>query len=56
MFATFICLVAMYLIAKKFSEIAEMKGHDGDIYFWFTFFFGICGMLMVVALPDKSKD
>jgi len=45
-------LVIGYIIASKFSEIAEMKGHDGRTYFWFTFIFGICGMLMVVALPN----
>lgn len=47
-----IALVIGYIVASKFSEIAEMKGHDGSTYFWFTFLFGICGMLMVVALPN----
>ena len=40
-----------YVIAKKFEQIAEMKGHEGRTYFWFTFIFGIVGMLMVIALP-----
>ena len=49
------CIIAIvidYIIAKKFEEIAEMKGHDGSTYFWFTFIFGLVGMLMVIALPN----
>ncbi len=42
-------------VAREFVTIAEMKGHDGTKYFWFTFFLGIVGMLMVIALPDKRK-
>ena len=44
-----------YLIAKKFEEIAEMKGHIGSTYFWYTFILGFVGMLMVIALPIKDK-
>ena len=29
-----------------------MKGYDGRTYFWYTFWLGICGMLMVIALPN----
>ena len=47
-----IALVIGCIIACKFSEIAEMKGHNGREYFWYTFLFGICGMLMVIALPN----
>ena len=53
------CIIAIvidYIIAKKFKEIAEMKGHDGGTYFWFTFIFGLVGMLMVIALPIKTED
>ena len=42
------------VVASQFSQIAEMKGHDGSKYFWFTFLFGICGMLMVIALPNNK--
>ena len=51
-----IALIIDYVIAKKFEEIAEMKGHEGGTYFWFTFFLGVVGMLMVVALPDVSQN
>ena len=49
-----VALVIDYFIAKKFEEIAEMKGHIGSTYFWFTFLFGVAGMLMVVALPIQT--
>ena len=49
-----IALIIDYVIAKKFEEIAEMKGHKGSTYFWFTFIFGVVGMLMVVALPSGN--
>lgn len=45
-----------YIIARKFADIAEMKGHEGDAYFWFTFLLGAVGMLMVVALPTLVKE
>ena len=51
------CIIAIvidYIIAKKFEEIAEMKGHEGRTYFWFTFIFGLVGMLMVIALPNAK--
>ena len=50
-----IALVIDYVIAKKIEEIAEMKGHEGSTYFWFTFLLGIVGMLMVIALPVQPK-
>ena len=49
-----IAMIIDYVIAKKFAEIAEMKGHEGDTYFWFTFIFGVVGMLMVIALPNTT--
>ena len=50
-----IALIIDYVIAKKFADIAEMKGHDSGTYFWFTFLFGIIGMLMVIALPNTKE-
>lgn len=49
-------LIIHYFIAKKFEEIAEMKGHIGSTYFWYTFILGLVGMLMVIALPIKDKE
>ena len=57
-FLCFVCLIIAlvidYIIAKKFADIAEMKGHEGSTYFWFTFIFGLVGMLMVIALPNAK--
>ena len=52
-----VALVVAYIVASKFSEIAEMKGHNGSTYFWYTFWLGIYGILMVIALPNiKSAE
>ena len=51
-----IVLIIDYAIAKQFEDIAEMKGHEGSTYFWFTFLTGVAGMLMVIALPVETKD
>ena len=50
-----VAIIINVVIASKFAEIAEMKGHEHDTYFWFTFIFGVIGMLMVIALPDMSN-
>ena len=42
--------------ASEFKKIAEMKGHEGGRYFWWSFLLGPIGMLMVVALPDRNKQ
>ena len=53
--AAIVWLVLWYFIAKEFENIAEIKGFYGKKYFWWTFFLGPIGMLMVVALPSKAK-
>ena len=52
--AIIIALVIDYAIDKQFEDIAEMKGHEGRTYFWFTSLTGVAGMLMVIALPNKK--
>jgi len=47
-------IIFSIVIAAQFSNIAREKGHSGGKYFLFTFLFGIAGMLMVVALPDRK--
>lgn len=44
------------LIAKEVEFIAAEKGYYGRKYFWYTFFLGIVGIALVIALPDKSKN
>ena len=43
-------------VASEFRRIATMKGHDEAKYFWWTFFLGPVGMLMVIALPQKTNE
>ncbi len=45
-----------YKISYEFYSIAVQKGHDQKKYFWWTFFFGIVGMLMVIALPTVETE
>ena len=48
-------IAVIIFVAKEFEHIADMKGHDGRRYFWWTFFLGPVGMLMVIALPVVNK-
>lgn len=49
-------LILMWIfVAKEFRHIAAMKGHDKRRYFWWTFFLGPIGMMMVIALPNDNK-
>lgn len=49
-----VALVIGVIISLEFSNIAADKGYVGDKYFWYPFLFGIFGMLIVVALPDRG--
>lgn len=50
-----VMLVVDYFIAKKFEEIAIMKGHNSKCYFWYSFLLGPVGFAMVIALPDRNQ-
>lgn len=47
--------VIWFLAASVFQEIAEMKGHQGKRFFWWCFWVGPVGMMMVIALPDRRS-
>lgn len=51
----FFQLALNYFVAKAFENIAYAKGNVGKIYFWWCFWLGIVGWLMVIALPDRSS-
>ena len=51
-----IVIIVAACAASEFKKIAEMKGHNGGKYFWWSFLLGPVGMLMVVALPDRAKQ
>ncbi len=48
-------LTIRYIICKDFHTAAVQKGYEGKKYFWYGFFFGLAGYLLVIALPDKKK-
>ena len=48
-------IVIMVYAAKRFQKIAEMKGHRENCYFWWCFWTGPIGMMMVIALPDRRS-
>ena len=52
--AAIIVLAVRAILASVFDDIAKMKGHDGGYFAW-VFFFGIYGMLVVAALPDRGN-
>ena len=47
-----IVIVIEGFVAFKFEEIAKMKGHKE--YFWWCFWLGPVGWMMVIALPDRN--
>lgn len=50
-----VVLVVDALFGSEFQKIADEKGYgDSNKYFWYTFLFGIYGMLLVIALPDRN--
>lgn len=53
----FILLIYInYLIANNFYNIAKTKGFNNKKYFWFCFWLGIVGYLMVIALPNQYSN
>lgn len=49
-----VLLFVDYLVAGAFYDIAKMKGYNSRKYYWYCFFTGIAGYLMVIALPNKG--
>lgn len=48
-------LIINIVFANEFRSVARDKGYDSIKYFWYVFIFGIIGMLLVIALPNKNK-
>ena len=48
-------IAAAYFIGKEFEFIAKEKGYTSKRYFWWTYLFGLAGIPMVIALPDRRK-
>ena len=51
-----LCLVLFILwkIANEFYAVAQSKGYNDRKYFWYCFFLGMIGYLLVIALKDKK--
>lgn len=50
----FVVLGLCAIIAMEFQSVAHDKGYTGSKYYWYPFLFGIFGMLLIIALPDRS--
>ncbi len=50
-----IAIPIWFAASNEFYSIAKEKGYDSKKYLWWTFFLGIAGALMVVALPVKRE-
>ena len=48
-------LVLNFFIAKEFQNIAYEKNANDIKYFWWCFWLGIVGWLMVIALPNNNN-
>ena len=55
LFVASMALMVNWAAAKRFQEIADMKGHNGEDYFWWCFWLGLCGWAMVMAQPDRRN-
>ena len=51
-----VVLIIDGLIAREFDKVAAEKGYNDIKYFWISFFLGIVGYLLVIALPDRKKE
>lgn len=54
--AAAIGLLINYFIAREFENAAIDKGYSEKKYFWICFLLGLPGYLLVIALPDSSKN
>ena len=48
-----VMLAIDWFAATAMYEIAVMKGHPQEKYFWWCFLMAIFGYPMVIALPDR---
>lgn len=59
-FVTLIVAVAAFwmfisfFVAEEFFKVAKMKGYSEVKYFWISFFLGIIGYLLIIALPHNQ--
>lgn len=45
-----------WYLAEQVYEAAQAKGFPDKKYFWITFWLGLAGYLLVIALPDRGDS
>ena len=53
--AVLVYLAVNFLFATLMNNVALQKGHENSHAFALVFFFGVLGMIYVLALPDLKK-
>lgn len=53
--ALLVPLLIAIMVAAEFGGIARLKGYSKGKYFFYSFFLGPVGWMMVAALPAKSS-
>lgn len=51
-----IFIVSIIITGKICMDVAKSKGHHNIKYFWFGFFFGIFGLLIVIGISDLKAQ
>ena len=54
--AAIIVVALTSFLAGCFYEVACEKGFDDQKYYWISFFCGVVGYLLVIALPDRAGE
>ena len=51
-----VALIIQYFVAKQFESAAADKGYQGSRFFHLSFWLGLPGWLLVIALPDRGSN
>lgn len=54
-FGIIVVLIIWFFVSQEFYNVAVMKGYPQKKYFFITFFFGIIGALLIIALPNQGS-
>lgn len=50
-----VLIALQYVVSKEFYSAAVLKGYNEKKYFWYGFFFGAVGYLLIIALPNRNN-
>jgi hypothetical protein len=51
-----VVLIIQYFVAKQFESVAADKGYQDSKFFHLSFWLGLPGWLLVIALPDRCRN